>query len=224
MPDGSPGIWIRVRAALIALHVFAVVAMAVPSPEGGLNRSAWKDPTVQGEFAAWTGRLNAVGVQVGQAELEEWAWGFAQGWERTRGAVLAPFMPYYRYCGTWQSWRMFVAPHRYPARLHIDVRRGGAWEPVFVERSAEHTWRRHQLDHDRMRAAIFRYGWRHFRKAYNTFATWVAARAAEDFPDATEVRLRFWKYRTASPEEVRTGTEPEGSWELEIRRPLQGAR
>ncbi|MEZ4318079.1 MAG: hypothetical protein R3F61_11265 [Myxococcota bacterium] len=204
--------WPHVRAALLAAHLLAIVLMALPSPQGGMNRSAWKDPTVQGELAAWTLRLNAVGIGMQQPEVEELAWNLANAYEDGRGVVLAPFMPYYRYCGTWQSWRMFVAPHRFPGRLTIDVMERGEWRTIYVARSADHTWRATQLDHDRMRAAIFRYGWRHYRRSYGTFGSWVAARVIEDFPDAERVRLRFYKYRTASPEEVRTHTEPEGEY------------
>lgn len=206
----------HVRAALIALHLFAITLMAIPAPDGGMNRSAWADPTVQGEFQAWSGRLNALGIDVDPPALEAWAWEFAQRWVSGREAVLAPFMPYYRHCGTWQSWRMFVAPHRYPTRLHIDVQEGGAWRPVYASRSTEHRWRAHQLDHDRTHAAVFRFGWRHFRRHYQQFGQWIASRAAEDFPDAERVRIRFWKFRTASPEEVRERREPEGRWESAI--------
>jgi len=214
------GGWAHVRAALLALHVFAICAMAFPAPEGGMNRSAWKDPTVQGEFQAWTGRLNGVGLDVTSEQLEAFAWTFAEGWAQGREVVLAPFMPYYRLCGTWQSWRMFVAPHRFPSRLQIDVREAGVWRPVFVERSAEYAWRARQFEHDRMRSAIFRFGWKHYRRSYQRFGGWVAERAAEDFPRADSVRLRFWRYRTASPEEVRSNTEPIGRWELEIVQPV----
>jgi hypothetical protein len=209
--------WPQVRAALIALHLIAITLMAVPSPQGGMSRAAWKEPTVQGEFAAWAGRLDRVGIHLTTAELEERLWDAAVLYEDVRDTVLAPFMPYYRYCGTWQSWRMFVAPHRYPSRLHIEVREGESWRPIYIARSDQFAWHRRQLDHDRMRAAVFRYAWRHYRRRYSTFGRWVAGQVAQDFPDAEEVQLRFYKYRTPSPVEVRSGTEPKGSFSKPLR-------
>lgn len=181
-----------------------------------MNRAAWRDPTVQGELAAWTSRLNAVGIGITRTELEQRVWDLAVGYVDVRTAVLTPFQPYYRYCGTWQSWKMFIAPHRYPSRLHIDVYERGAWAPLYVARSAEHDWHRRQLDHDRMRASIFRYAWRHYRRHYAKFGRWVAIHVARERPDAEQVRLRFYKYRTATPVEVRSHTEPEGEWTNEL--------
>lgn len=199
------------RALLIALHLFAITAMALPSAGGvGLQRQAWSDPTVQDEFAAWTGRLNALGWTGDSEQLQDTAFAVVSAYERARSSVLAPFQPYYRYCGTWQSWRMFVAPHRYPARLHIDVLDDDGWRPVYRARSSIHAWRAEQLDHDRFRSSIFRYAWPSYRRGYREFVDWLKVQAASDFPDARKLRVRFYKYRTATPDEVRTGNEPEG--------------
>ena len=54
--------------------------------------------------------------------------------------MLRPFGRYYAYCGTGQSWRMFVAPHRHPTALHVDVRERGEWRPAYVERDPHHRW------------------------------------------------------------------------------------
>lgn len=195
-------LWPQLRAALVALHVLAVVGLATPTPGAGMRRSAWKDPTVQEEFEAWTGRLHRLGVQISQKELEDFLWDFAVGWESRRSAVLAPARPYARYLGVDQSWRMFVAPHRYPTRLSVEVFEHGQWRLVYEERSPDATWLGWALDHDRTRSVIFRFGWSHYRRQYQQFARWVAARAAADFPEAERVRLRMFKYRTQSPQEV----------------------
>jgi hypothetical protein len=103
-----------------------------------------------------------------------------------------------------------VAPHRYPARLEIHVRAGSSaeWTPVYVARSDEHEWMRRWLDHDRFRAALFRYAWDHYRSTRRQFADWVATQAVTAFPEATQVRVSFVRYRTPSPEEVREGIAP----------------
>ncbi len=210
------GIWPHLRALLIALHLVAIGLMAVPAPDGGMNRSAWRDPTVQGEFEAWTTRLNALGLDWSQTEVEDTAWELASGYQHVRRALLWPFKPYYTYCGTWQSWRMFVAPHRYPARLQIEVETPDGWELLYVARNERFDWHATQLDHDRMRAAIFRFGWRPYRSHYKRFGRWVAAQVAREQPDATRVQLKFWKYRTASPEEVASGNLPDGRFEKNL--------
>lgn len=204
--------WPRIRALLIVLHLFAITAMALPAPAGGMNRSSWKDKTVQQEFAAWTERVNGLGWEIDKAEFEEMLWDISVSWMGVRQKILDPFFPYYRYFGTWQSWRMFVAPHRYPARLEIAVLDAGTWRTVYAARSNEFTWMRSVFDHDRMRSAVFRYSWSRYRKTWPPFVDWIARHAAEDFPEADSVRVRFWKYETRSPEEVRQGLEPDGKW------------
>src|SRR5436190_7088050 len=201
-------LWPHVRAALLLFHVTAVVLAAIPAPEGGMQRSAWKDPTVQGEFDEWYTRFRQLGYRGDRTTFEEGLWSFAVAYSRVRGQVLAPFRPYYRYAGTGQGWRMFVAPHRFPARLSIDLHRNGAWENVYVERSTTATWLAPILDHDRMRSATFRYSWPQYGKTYGQFCEWIQTRARVDFPDADRLRVRYFKYRTRSPEEVRAN-EPE---------------
>jgi hypothetical protein len=211
-------------AAFVALHLFAVTLCALPSVGAGMSRVAWKQPTVQGEFQAWTERLNGWGLRLTEPELEDRLWTFASGYETVRGYVLAPFQPYLEYCGTWQSWKMFVAPHRFPERLEIEVDRGSGWEPVYVARSREHAWMASWLDHDRFRAALFRYAWEQYGKPRKEFATWVAKQAATAFPDAHQVRVSFVRHKSPSPAEVRSGAPVEEQRELEQIRDLDRLR
>ncbi|MDP6931770.1 MAG: hypothetical protein QGG40_02595 [Myxococcota bacterium] len=205
--------WPHLRGILVAVHVFAVVAMAAPSPAGTLRRSAWKDPTVQSELATWTRQLRSWGMEIDQDELEEHLWTLARAWTVPRRAILEPLQPYYHYFGTYQSWRMFVAPHRYPTVPHVDVKEGGLWRTVYVARSEEHDWLGHQLNHDRFRSALFRMGWSQYRKTYLQWANWLVVQASRDFPEATHLRVRMHKVRTPTPEEVRTDTAPEGKYQ-----------
>ena len=213
-------LWPHVRAALLLFHVTAVVLAAIPAPEGGMQRSAWKDPTVQGEFDEWYTRVRQLGYRGDRARFEEGLWSFAVAYSKVRGKVLAPFRPYYRYAGTGQGWRMFVAPHRFPARLSIDLHRNGTWENVYVERSTTATWLANVLDHDRMRSATFRYSWPQYGKTYSQFCAWIQTRARVDFPDADRLRVRYFKYRTRSPEEVRANEPEDGKWILSRELPL----
>lgn len=208
------------RAAFVAFHVLAVLTVAVPSVGSGLNRSAWRTATVQDEFRTWTTRLNGWGVKVTPQRLEDVLWDFAVAYEGGRRKVLTPMLPYLRYTGTAQSWRMFVAPHRYPGRLLVEVDQGEGWEPIYRARSPDLTWRRGWFDHDRTRAAVFRYAWRHYRRHRRAFAEWVTRKAALDYPDATRVRVSFERYRTLSPEQVRAGETPNVKRELAVVHPV----
>lgn len=219
-PSLASRIGAHLRVVVVLFHLFAISAMAFPSPGGAMKKSAWKDPTVQEEFKAWTGRLNGWGIEVTQEELEDELWVLAKGYSEGRNKLLKPLKPYYKYTATPQSWRMFVAPHRFPAKLEIHIKQDGAWQPAYIARDPEHTWQGTALDHDRFRSAIFRFSWASYAKTYRSFQTWVGVRAAEDFPDATHVRTRFQKYKTPSPEQVKTDTRPKPKIILERVQPL----
>lgn len=212
------------RLLFVGFHLFAISWMALPSAGGGMNRSAWKSGTVQGEFRTWVGRLNRIGVDITVPELEDVLWDFARRYEKGKQWVLDPMRPYLTTTGSEQSWRMFVAPHRYPGRLVIELDHGDGFVPIYMARSNEHTWRRSVFDHDRMRAAVFRYAWPHFKGPRHRFTEWVAREVAEEFPEAERVRVSFLRYRTPSPEEVRAGEEPPAKQELANMRRLQRYR
>lgn len=211
-PSDRPSAWAHIRTLFIAVHLLAITLMALPAPSGGMSRSAWKDPTVQAEFRAWTERVNALGIEMTQDELQSLAWDFSLGFLKARTRVLGPFGPYYRYAGTAQSWRMFVAPHRFPARLEFRILEDGRWRTIYQARSPEHRWMAQELDHDRFRSAVFRYGWSHHRVHYRQFAQAYGRRALAEFPEAEAFEARFYKYRTLSPEEARAGLDPDGRY------------
>lgn len=209
-------LWPHIRALLIAAHIFAVLALAFPAPAGGMNKAAWSDPTVQGEFKAWADRFTALGRPTTTEELEERLWDFAVAYMKQRRAILDPMMPYYEYCGTYQSWRMFIAPHRNPARLHIDIFQDGEWQPVYIARDPEHRWMADTLDNERFRAALFRYAWKQYRAPYRQFGEWIAEHLAEDYPDAERARLRWYRFHVISPERIRAGEVYEGTFQQQL--------
>lgn len=216
--------WLHLRAAFVAFHLLAIVLVALPAVGGGLNRDAWSSATVQAELRAWAHRLNALGAEFTVDQLQDRLWRLAVRYERGRRDVLAPFVPYLRYTGTAQFWRMFVAPHRYPGRLRIEVDRGDGFEPIYEARSSTWAWRRAMLDHARMRSAVFRAAWPHFRVSRRELVSWLERLAASDFPDAQRLRVSFLRYRTRSPEEVRAGREVAVTPELVSVRDLDRVR
>lgn len=218
-------VWPHVVALYVLFHVAGTIISSAPSVDGVMKRSYWKDPTVQGEFTAWSQRLQGWGVDIDAAELEARAWRMAESWSRVHSIAKSPFRLYQRYTGTRQSWRMFVAPHRYPTRLHVDMRTvGGEWTPLYVRGSDVFTWRGHQLDHIRMRSLLFQYFWNRSPRDYDQFVHWLAERAAEDHPNAAEIRVRTYKFQTLSPDEVRSGRQPSGSFTRSTTLSAEGLR
>jgi hypothetical protein len=201
-PTSSPGWKAHALAALVTVHLLAVTLQALPAPSGGEDRRTWADPTVQAELDAWHGRLGGL-LGLDREGFEDGLYALVRTIMGTRRAVLAPFDPYYRYAGTWQSWRMFVAPHRYPARLEIAVREAGQWRVVYLERDPDAAWMADLFDHDRARAAVFRYSWPNYRRSWDELVDWLAPRVARDFPNAERARFRFLKGATPTPEAVR---------------------
>ena len=228
MADVSPTTWrtrvaAHLRAAFVVFHLGAIFVMAFPSPGSATKKSAWSDPTVQAELRAWSARLQGLGRDTSPAQLQDNLWDFVVRYDAARDLIMDPLRPYFRYTCTPQSWRMFVAPHRYPARLEILVEEQGVWRPVFVARSKEHTWQARALEHSRFRGAQFRFSWRAYRSQYKSFLLWARDRAQRDFPDATRVRTQLVKYRTLSPEEVLAGVQPEETVMLVQERRLRRA-
>ena len=124
---------------------------------------------------------------------------------RLKRTTDAPFRPYAEWLGVRQSWRLFVAPQRYPVRVEVSIREGDTWTLVYQSRSDEHTWRAGQLNRYRLRRAMFQTSWERERAAFKTFCDWIADQAARDFPDAEEVMIRQLRYRTPAPAEARAG-------------------
>lgn len=193
----------HIVALFVLYHVASMVMTAAPSARGTLKRSLWKDSTVQEEFASWATLLTNLGLDVDANQLEEQAWKFAKWWTAMHRKAIVPFLDYQRATGTGQSWRMFVAPHRYPTRLQIQIYRPDeGWVEVYRRGSSDHTWRRDQLDQLRVRSALFNYFWGRRPRDYKAFLQWLAELAAMDFPHATQIRFDTYKYETQSPKDV----------------------
>jgi hypothetical protein len=196
--------WRHVRAGLILAHVLAVVLSSLPSPSGGLNRKNWQDPTVQAELRAWADRF---GME--PAAFEDRIYEVGVRWQGALDAVQAPVSVYEDWTKQGQSWKMFVAPHRFPARMQLQVMETGEWRTVFQERSTEFTWKAGIFGLERMRASIFRWSWPAYQRYWKKACESLAPRLLADFPEATAVRCRFVKARSPSPEEARSGAPAE---------------
>jgi hypothetical protein len=204
LPAGSNPWWRHGRAALVTLHLAAILVLAFPAPpDSAVDRSQWNDPRFRAELTAWTERLNTLGLNVTGGQLEDALFTSACAYLETRNALARPFHFYYTYCGTYQSWQMFPAPDREPTRLSVEVEERGRWRTVLVERDPAYPWLDGWLSHHRMRPVVFCLGGN--PAEFQPFAAWLAEQAGRDFPLAERVRVRYVKCLTPSPEERRAG-------------------
>lgn len=210
--------WPHLRAAFVAFHLVAIVLAAIPAPAGGMNRRNWKDPTVQQEFEAWGRRLG-----VDPATLEDAVFAFAKGYMKVRDVWLLPVEPYIEATGTDQPWRMFVAPHKHPARYRVEVQSEGSpeWELLYEERSSRARWREEFFEQERTRSVLFRYAWTEYAQEARQLCTFLSKEIFEERPQASAVRCRYWKAASPSPEEAAVAAELPGKWVAEktIKRP-----
>jgi hypothetical protein len=203
--------WPHLRAALVLFHLTAIVVLAFPAPVGGLDRSAWKVATVQRDLEAWAHTLH-----VSEPAFEDFLYAATTRFMAVRNVAVKPFNPYVDWTGCEQPWRMFVGPVRYPSRLQVQVRHQGAppdaWETLFEERSPEHRWRESIFAPDRLRSQIARWSWPQFAWAYDAGCAWIARMAFDDDPGVTDVRCRFFRRQSPTPDQVSSHTEPQGSY------------
>lgn len=206
--------WPHIRAALVSFHLLAIVLVAIPAPVGGMSRGSWKEPTVQAELAIWSRIL-----RVPQPVLEKRLYSLASTYMDARSAVLRPIRPYIAATGTDQPWRMFVAPHRYPARYQVQARGPGPfaspeadWQTLFEERSPTYRWRESFFEQERVRSVLFRYAWPEYSGDARRTCEWIAREIRAEDPSRTEVRCRYWKARSPTAREVREGCIPDGAW------------
>ena len=214
--------WPHFRTGLIILHLLAVILKALPAPEGAMSKKDWRHPTVQAEFRHWSQNLQMIGIQTTPMELEEELWTLATTVTKFRNATLKPFRPYYRYVGSDQNWRLFVAPHMFPSKLEIDVLIENTWVPVYRVHSSNPSeqWMATLLENGRFRPSIFRYSWARYKKHFNRFAVHMSQQAINDFPTATQIRFRSWRYPLPSHVEILDNQEIMGSHHTALIYPL----
>lgn len=212
--------WPQLRAALLLLHLVAVLLAALPAPVGTDRHSAYQTRQAQAELKRITNQLEGIGVELTPKELEDLLVDSSKQILGVRKAILAPFVPYRDLLGTRQDYRMFSGTSRMSDRLHVEVREDGAWRTVFMTRDPQYPWLRSALDHELGRSMLYRYAEPRYRKRYRAFATWLGRRAAVDFPTADRLRVEWIPSRAPSPSEARAGatwTADEPRWERTIR-------
>ena len=167
---------------------------------------------MKAELDAWHQRLQGMGLTADRQSFEDGLYKLASTWVRGRQQVVKPLRPYYRYLGTEQSWRMFVAPHKHPSRLQVQIKVDGSqsndWQTIFEQDNPAFDWRANQLLHTRMRSSLFRYSWPGYQRSFKALSQWIARRVAEERSDVTHVRVQWLRRRTANPANMRAGKLP----------------
>lgn len=198
--------WDHVRAVVIAAHLTAVTLAAVPSSDTPAK-------VRQADVAPWLPVAKALHVASTTAELRTWVVGFATRFGHARAAVLTPFLPYYRLCGTQQRWLMFGSIDVDTARLEVDLHEDGVWTPLYVD-GVGPRWRTGMMDEERIRTLRNTFAQGQDQRAWDRFVDWLAARAHEDHPSADMLRARYRHIRLPKPEAVdRSPTQKATYWE-----------
>jgi hypothetical protein len=175
-----------------------MLLLALPASGRLGDRAVWESRENQLQFARWARLASKLGIARDGPELEQLLWRLTQSYLSARELVVAPFELYQQYSGVGQGWRMFSNPQSHPAYVHVELRRGASFEPIYVSRSTRYDWRGQQLDHHRVRKLFGRIARSTEQELWEQFGAWAAQRAARDFPDALE--LRIWQERRATPE------------------------
>ncbi|MCA9635082.1 MAG: hypothetical protein KC420_03500 [Myxococcales bacterium] len=209
--------WPHLRVILVGYHVAAIVVLSIP-PAGALNNPAmWRSANTRSDIAGYAAALGQVGVEITPEELGARVRDAAATFGRIRELLAAPFAGYAALVGARQGWAMFASPQRVPAEVHVDLEIGGEWRPLYRPHDDAAAWRRATFEHNRFRKFNGRFARTFIPPHYDGLARWLAREAAAEFPEATAIRVRLYRYRTLPPAEARAGRRPEGRYEHERR-------
>ncbi len=193
------------RDAWIAAHVTLITFMALPAVSRPVSKSDIWDPTVRAEIVGWASTLRRHGYRPNNDRVIEGVWEVANLAHKGRAVVLAPFDPYSRWLGTWQAWRMFVAPQRFPVRFSVEVQVQGLWRVVYRDVGPE-SWGADLLRGERGRSLVFSTGWTGAQMGRERFGRWLANEVLGDHPEATAARVRYQRVALRPPADVIAGT------------------
>ncbi len=211
--------WPHVRAGFVLFHILAILALSLPG-ETVVSKRRWKSENVQSDFAGWAGALRSLGIDTTPKGVADRAHSTAEAYVKIRQTFIAPFAAYKEATGSRQGWAMFASPQRHPVEMHIDIRRGDSWSPIFRPRSTEYRWRARELEQHRLRKLVGRFAREFQSSVFTNFATYLTRLALADFPDADGARVRLYRYDALPPERVRKGELPQGKYaeRLEVSR------
>jgi hypothetical protein len=205
--------WPHIRAALVLLHIVAVVLLSLPHPSLILDRSRWRSGRGRMELANWTRTFNRLGFDVTEAELERKAWAAGERYRAWFSRYVHPFERYATYLHTRQGWSMFTHPKKRIGKVWIEIElKPGVFWPVFVSKSPVFVWNQGALTHNRMRKLFNRVTSHRYKGGFDEFALWVAPKLARAYPASRRARVSIENYVTPPPERVRAGEIPRSTF------------
>ena len=209
-------------------HVVGVTLMALPTPSGYMNSALWTDPNLTSQFDTWARLLTRVGIEMTGEEVKERSRRAGMAIQSTRQMVLTPFEPYLNAVGARQSWRLFAAPGRVPARLQVDISDAAtgedSWQQLYLTGDEPYAWRPELFTHHRFRKLMTRTTRRGDEPRFERLARWFAAETAKDFPEAKRVRFTLTRDRIPPPDQLADGVVGKRERTRARVLPLQGFR
>lgn len=204
----------NLRAALLAFHVVAVLALSLPRGQSPHSKR-WESPLMQRDLADWARQLQALGVTMTTEQLKDWAKRFNAAYMELRERLLWPFELYAEVTGARQGWAMFASPQRHPFELHVDALARGEWRPLYRPHDPNAAFMSDFFSHNRIRKFRGRFARVMKGRAYEQFAAFIARRAFEHDASVERVRVRLYAYASLPPERVRVGERPQGTYHHE---------
>lgn len=192
----------QLLAVLILAHLAQITISSVPLPDRTITNIR---PRHRQFILGWGAPLLALGLSDSKEDFVADTIRLNNTIASARARLLRPISRWQKYSGTKQGWGMFGGVLPQGGRLQVHVRTGdGEWTRLFEDHS-DADWMDNLLNQGRFRGVRSAYSSRvqSRRKQYNRFATWLARHAAEDFPEATEFRMRYQQVIIARPEVIR---------------------
>jgi hypothetical protein len=202
----------KVRAALLAFHVVAVIVLSLPGAQVARS-NRWQSRLMRHDLADWAAQLERLGLSVSADELGRTAQGIAEGYVAVRSVVVAPFEAYSSVTKARQGWAMFASPQRHPYEFHVDGLTEHGWVPLYRPHDERAQFQAGYLLHNRMRKFQGRFARAMKDHYYEDFTAFVAGRALEQNPELRAVWLGLYGYASLPPERVRDGARPSGSYD-----------
>lgn len=194
----------HLRAILILLHLFAINIVAFPTPRGSLGEKHVQKPDVQESIALWH-QLLFYEALTGRKkdEFADDLVSVGRWLVKTQKSIIKPFLPYYKYAGTRQSWQMFGYVQHSSGHLIIELKENDQWRPLYVDLNPEYQWHSSLLNQERTRAMRSLFAQKRFFSRYKRFAEWLSRDAFNDFPDAQAFRVYYQQQMVPKPKALK---------------------
>lgn len=194
-------LWDHLRAILVLVHVVAVVGMSIPSPEGFSKADALENKDIAGPLHVWEQSLSRIGIPTTLTRGVALYTG--RSLEIIEDKMERTFYPYAHYLGVRQSWRMFSSSPAKSWMLEIFIEDEGTWTLLYRPFDPQARWQATLWEDGRVRGMINALANTANQASYQSFVKTVAWRAAQDFPQATRLKVQRRTVYFPDPAELR---------------------